>query len=222
MPLDAFLESCKLESGFRQAQALVRSQSLVQHLCAVRLHDSEGLFSAAIRIDEGSGDFLPVTICRSRSLMLGLLNLTSRESEVRCRLYVGVRSPEVSVTLPPGGTRMLCIDGQGGMGLTDAVLRGKEITASPAASDVAVGRDTAGRESGGRGISKPLSSLVAGRAEAGRFENALRGQSSSPAVPEEPAVQGYLRFTVADGGEVAVQVMEIHESDTDLRLLQTA
>lgn len=112
LELDQFLGRCKLESGLKHAHLEVISGPGSRHQC--RVHNAQGacLLGEGLQIDLEQSGFFPVLLGEGRSSMVAFVNHRHEEASVRCRLYVGKRSPETDILLPPMGTRIfdLCAE----------------------------------------------------------------------------------------------------------------
>ncbi|NDC37221.1 MAG: hypothetical protein EBZ48_04120, partial [Proteobacteria bacterium] len=110
LELDALLEGCKLESGLRHGHLMIEHDASVRP--AVRLQNRGGavLTGASMPVDRDRAMFSPVTLAPERASLLTLVNFGAGMAEVRVRLMVGNRNPDLVYNLPPFGSRVVCLE----------------------------------------------------------------------------------------------------------------
>lgn len=108
-PVDQFLESCKLEGGIKHAHLVVRTNLQSRVLCRLQSNQGAVLLGEPTKIFGEQATFFPIQVSANQTTIFPLLNYGNTPAVVRCRLYIGKRSPETSLVIPPRGCRVLNI-----------------------------------------------------------------------------------------------------------------
>ena len=191
LPLDTFLESCSLTAGFRQGRIVVQSEIPCKHLIALKYGSSEVILAPATVVSGDLGGFVPVLLGDNRSSVLYLLNQSEAHSPIRCRFFMGSRTPEIEVNLAPLSVSPLLIDGQGVHGITEGISFDPLLSSSPLQTER------------GSGI-EPYSS-----------------HADTPGSKIGKLTQGYLRISVPKGSRISMQLLEFSQEDRGSRLVST-
>lgn len=110
LELDQFLGGCKLESGLKHAHLIVRSPAGTGHHCRIQGREYAAMLGEPFRISAAKAGFFPVTFSTDRSNLLTLINYSMEEANLRCRLFLGKRCPEVVWSIPALGSRVINIE----------------------------------------------------------------------------------------------------------------
>ena len=108
--MSPFLGGCKLDSGFKHGRIAVRSDFPCQHLVRIQSRDSAVMAGDLMSLDAQHPLAMPFIADQKRSSMLVLVNEGSAETEVRVKLYLSTRSPEIRQRIPPGGSRLVLLE----------------------------------------------------------------------------------------------------------------
>lgn len=110
LELEALLEGCKLESGLRHGHLMIEHDASVSP--ALRLQNRGGavVSGASSPVDKDHAMFSPVTLGSDRASLLTLVNFGAGVAEVRVRLMVGNRNPDMVQSLPAFGSRVICLE----------------------------------------------------------------------------------------------------------------
>jgi hypothetical protein len=118
--------ACKMQSGMKFGQVIVRSPKYFSHrirlmntVCGAVLSEGRQIVSSDRRDVFGSQVFgggligvanFPINLGKGRQSIITLVNRSSEETIVRCRLVLGKRSPEVDCRIPGFGSRVLHLE----------------------------------------------------------------------------------------------------------------
>lgn len=107
IPISSFLDECETDSGLRHAHA----ELVTTKQCSAELEMSSrtrSLFMPALhRIDDREPRALPIVLSGSYQHVFAIVNPNDIQCSVKCRLYVGSRTPEEVCLLPPRMTVLL-------------------------------------------------------------------------------------------------------------------
>lgn len=110
LELDPLLAACRIESGLKHCQLTVHAPQGIEVCTRLQSHNSCA-FASALRyfsIDEPA--LIPVQIAADRKTLIVITNPVAEAAHVRCRLYAGQRSPELTLVVPPFGARAVSIN----------------------------------------------------------------------------------------------------------------
>jgi hypothetical protein len=114
--LGQFMSPVKLHCGWKSALLKVRAPTVVKPYCRLQAASKAAFLGTPDEVFDGRGAFFPVTIAGDRKTLLAVMNpLQGDEREevsVKCRFYIGSRTPDVQVTVPVGGFRILGIESE--------------------------------------------------------------------------------------------------------------
>ena len=185
LPLSAFLDGCETDQGFRHSHLeLITScecQGEIQFSSRLR----SSFLTAAHRLSERESRAVPLTLSTNSRHVVALINPHDVQCVVKCRLFVGTRSPEEVCLLPPHGT----------------VLISPEVLYASVINDLNKKKNTE-RSVGGQGAQKRSGSRDASkRAPHGRhFSGPMQGRND--------ALQAYLKLTTRSGKSLGYQILE--------------
>ena len=109
--LDPLMGACKLESGFKAAHVVAKAlKPAVRHQCRVISQDHAWLSGPTFLVYPTQMTFFPVSFTPLRQNYVSAVNLSDEEGALRVRLYFGSRTPEVLITIPPRGARIICVE----------------------------------------------------------------------------------------------------------------
>jgi hypothetical protein len=110
--LEPLLGACKLESGMKHAHLVVTAPSGTGVYCRMHTRESAALLGEPVLVDTTQGTFFPMTFASDRSNLLCIINRGAQEAVLRCRLFVGKRSPEASWTVPAWASKVVSIESE--------------------------------------------------------------------------------------------------------------
>ena len=179
LELDQFLAACKMESGLKYAHLVVRLPHGVED--QVRIHTRLGasVVGPAVRIADRGATFFPIDVRNERSHFVALVNQSLQSAVVKLRLYLGRRSPEELVTIPPLGARLVRVETVFG--------------------DCFSAEELGGLMSSGKGDEMSQPGAAATLTEAG---------TPTMAAANDVAMQGYVRISSKSEGSVGIQLIE--------------
>lgn len=107
--LEQLFGAAKLESGFRHGYLEVDSPAGTRHLC--RLHNRSGgvFYPEASELSTLRTVFSPVSFATGFDQVVCLVNRGEGPGIVKIRLFVGKRTPESFVEVPPHGSRLVSL-----------------------------------------------------------------------------------------------------------------
>ncbi len=110
LELEPFLEGCKLDAGIQHCHIKVESQE--PHVASIRLFDQRRSFllTPGARIEHGRSDFMPLRLSLEHFSILALVNSGEKELEIRSKLLLGKRSPELAIKLNALSSKVISID----------------------------------------------------------------------------------------------------------------
>lgn len=109
LELDTFLESCKLEAGLKHCHLQVTSPPGTRHQLRIHSKESACFSGPAVPVSANQGGFFPLVLTRDRSFLLGIINRSDVEGNLRVRLFAGSRAPETTCLVPARGARIVSI-----------------------------------------------------------------------------------------------------------------
>ncbi len=110
--LEPLLGACKLESGMKHAHLVVESEEGTGVYCRMHTRESAALLGEPISVTPTQGTFFPLTFASDRANLLCLVNRGESEATLRCRLFVGKRSPEASWAVPAFASRVVNVEAE--------------------------------------------------------------------------------------------------------------
>jgi hypothetical protein len=110
LELDQFLGGCKLESGLKHAHLVVQSPLGSGHHCRIHGREYAALLGEPFPISAAKAGFFPLTFSADRSSLLAIINFGAAEANLRCRLFLGKRCPEVVWSIPALGSRVINLE----------------------------------------------------------------------------------------------------------------
>lgn len=130
--LDALLEGCKLESGLRHGHLMIEHDSSMRPTLRLQNRGGAVLSAASMPVDGDRAMFSPVTLAPERASLLTIVNFGAAAAEVRVRLMVGNRNPDMLHTVPPFGSRVICLEQEFRAALTQDFNKASSRRAVPA------------------------------------------------------------------------------------------
>lgn len=120
--LEQFLGCCKLESGMKHAHLLVRSDPGTRAVLRMHSHDSGCIMGPMTQVLMHRGTFFPISFAEDKSSFIALVNYSNEPSVLRCRLFQGTRTPEISISVPPRGARFFGLESE----FSDCTAKGSD------------------------------------------------------------------------------------------------
>ena len=109
--LEPFLSACKVESGIKHCHLRTETESDgVEVFC--RLHSASNSFvvGKANVLNETLPGFFPIVLEEGVTNLMALMNTDEQPGIVKVRLYIGNRNPEITVSLPASGLKLLYLE----------------------------------------------------------------------------------------------------------------
>lgn len=111
--LDPLLGGCKLESGMKYAHAVLSPMAKgVSAICRLTTQENASVVGPSFSVYPFLPGFFPISFEEGSGNYLAVVNYGDEEAIVRCRLFFGTRTPEVSIVVPGKGARFLGIEGE--------------------------------------------------------------------------------------------------------------
>lgn len=110
--LDAFLGGCKLESGLKHAHVIASGSSNVSFFCQLHAREAGAILGSTLNVYATQPAFYPITLSEERRNFVTVVNHGETASTIRCRLFCGSRTPEISVLVPGYGARIIGVESE--------------------------------------------------------------------------------------------------------------
>ena len=110
--LGSLMQGCRLKSGLSFGHLVVESSVGGGSLCRIHNNDSASILSSPRCVTEDNAAFLPISLGEERHSMLCLVNSSEEPTALTIRLLVGKRSPEVVMSVPGRGARLLHVQSE--------------------------------------------------------------------------------------------------------------
>lgn len=114
LELDMFMGSCKLESGLRHAQLVVQSPVGTKHFSSIATGGRVLISGDPQIITAEHQEFVPLLLSEDRVAFVVLMNQSVEEQLVKCRMFIGSRTPDSEITIPAMGVRILDLNAEFG------------------------------------------------------------------------------------------------------------
>lgn len=109
LELEPLMAMCKLESGLKHGQLVVRSAAGTRHMCRIHCPGGASLLGEPAVVTAKRGGFFPTRLCEEISALLCMVNRGEVEAKTRVRLFCGNRTPEINCVIPPFGSRVVSV-----------------------------------------------------------------------------------------------------------------
>ena len=110
--VEPLLGACKLESGLKHAHLAVSAAPDTGVYCRMHTRESAALLGEPLEVSAVQGAFFPLSFAADRSNLMCIINCGDSEAILRCRLFVGKRSPEGAWTIPAHASRVVSIEAE--------------------------------------------------------------------------------------------------------------
>ncbi|MDC0358234.1 hypothetical protein OAO01_05400 [Oligoflexia bacterium] len=112
LEVDQCMGSCKLEGGLKHGHIVVTSAPGSKHFC--RMHTGEGaaLLGEPTVLQKEQSNFFPLTFSEEKSSFLCVVNHGEEEAHLKCRLFLGKRTPDFSCSVPAFGSRVFNVESE--------------------------------------------------------------------------------------------------------------
>lgn len=127
LELESLMGGCKLESGFKHAHLELVSSTRVRSYLRIYNRAKAALLGTPLLLEADSSSFFPVVFAEDRAAFIAVVNVGKEESQLRCRLFCANRTPEMELTVPPYGVRLLSLEDE--FVEFASLLEGKEVQA---------------------------------------------------------------------------------------------
>lgn len=109
LELEQALSACKLESGLKHGQCEVRLPGDALAYVQLYARHSAPVIGKMALVNSEKAEFFPVTFAAGRSYALAAINLDQHPAQLRVKLILGNRTPEVVVEIPAHGARLVSL-----------------------------------------------------------------------------------------------------------------
>lgn len=110
LELEPLMEGCKLESGLRHGQVSLETPAGFSHYCRFVGGDGAFLMGTPFVLSRGRSAFFPITFGEARSHIVCLVNHSEQKGDVKCRLFLKNRTPDIVCSVPGNGTRLINVE----------------------------------------------------------------------------------------------------------------
>ncbi len=110
LSLKSFMESCKLESGWKHAHLQVRSKFPARFICKFSDKTRTTFYSPVVNPEFRAAHAFPVQISAIRKNVFCFVSGESDEAKVKLRLFIGKRKPECDIVIPPNGVTVVSLE----------------------------------------------------------------------------------------------------------------
>lgn len=107
LDLEPCMAACKFESGLKHARVEVASTNPISVLARLHTRDWAGVCREALPCNSARKFMVPFFCQSERTSVIAMLNRSNEALEVRARLFIANRSPEMVWKLPPRGARFV-------------------------------------------------------------------------------------------------------------------
>ncbi len=109
LEMSSFLEGLKYESGLKHGIIEIKTSANLDVQSRLISHSSTSLAGNLLEISKSQKAFLPLKVGDNINTMLVIANLSKEQNNIRSKLFVGKRSPEISIELPPSSVRVFSL-----------------------------------------------------------------------------------------------------------------
>lgn len=110
LALEPLMGDCKLESGIRHGHLVVEHDESVVVLHRLQAKESAVLQGPPALVTEAAATFFPIIMAPDICSFLCAINLDQQDQRLRCRLFIGNRSPDVVVSVPARGSSLVMLE----------------------------------------------------------------------------------------------------------------
>ncbi|MCB0328186.1 MAG: hypothetical protein KDD70_00945 [Bdellovibrionales bacterium] len=107
IPLNALLANCATDSGFRHSHLELETAEECTGELEFSSRTRSSFFSSLHRVVDREPRAFPVVVSPSYRHVLALVNPNDVQASLKCRMYLGSRTPEEACLLPPRSTVLL-------------------------------------------------------------------------------------------------------------------
>ncbi|MCB0340448.1 MAG: hypothetical protein KDD53_12630 [Bdellovibrionales bacterium] len=108
--LDSMMQGCKVQAGFRHGHVQVRVGVDSSAACRYHWGEAVSVVSDLQEVSSERAGFFPVRFSKDKLHIVALVNHTDSPAESMVRLILGRRTPEVAVTVPGLGARIVSLE----------------------------------------------------------------------------------------------------------------
>jgi len=112
MEVHNMMEAMKYESGLKHGWLSVESEHPSKVFCRIHARNTATLMGELLPIGAQQRVCFPLSLGEHRSSFLAVVNYSKENAAVRCKLFVGKRSPEVLFTVPGAGARLINLEAE--------------------------------------------------------------------------------------------------------------
>ena len=105
----SLIEAFKFEAGIKHGLIEVETGGNLEIQCRLNSHSSATVLGELMDTARYQKAFLPLRLGESNNTLVVVANLSRDTNSIRSKLFLGKRSPEVLVDLPPGAVRVLSL-----------------------------------------------------------------------------------------------------------------
>jgi hypothetical protein len=107
--LEMLVAGVKRDSGFRHGQMQIQHSSTASVTVHMHSNASAVALPPTTELAPGANFFMPVSFGANKTPLLTLVNGGENEAVVKLRLFCGNRMPELMVSIPPRGSRVVAL-----------------------------------------------------------------------------------------------------------------
>ena len=110
--LNQFLGANKLEAGIQHGHLMLKLSEGVRVVARINTNEGAAILGPARLASFNHGGFFPIMMCEERRNYVTFVNVNEGPVSLKCRLFAGSRAPECGITVPPRGSRVICIESE--------------------------------------------------------------------------------------------------------------
>lgn len=112
LELSALMEGFKYESGLKHGIMVLKTGRNVGVQCRLHSHSAASFLGELKEVGKADRTFLPLRFSEGSKTLLSLVNLSKDLNQIKCKLFLGKRSPEISLSLPKQGVRLVSVNSE--------------------------------------------------------------------------------------------------------------
>lgn len=123
--ISSLMEGVKYEAGLKHGILDLKVSADMNVICRLHSHSAASLLSSLHELGRNEKAFLPLRFSTDTKIIAAVVNLSKEVNQVRCKLFIGKRTPEINLDLPPQSVRLISMNEE----FIDC-LEGKSVTAA--------------------------------------------------------------------------------------------
>jgi hypothetical protein len=105
----SLIEGFKFEAGIKHGLVEIKTQGNLDIQCRLNSHSNAALMGNLLEISKYQKGFLPLRLGEANNVLVVVANLSRDVNNIKGKLFLGKRSPEISLELPSGSVRVLSL-----------------------------------------------------------------------------------------------------------------